>query len=270
MNIIEDRADNGDWYEIGSSSVLGTRSNQQDFGYFYQGREEALAVVCDGMGGLEAGEKASRTAVELMIRDFKGKRPGREEASAFLRQEARKMDRKVAGLTDEGGKPLKAGTTLAAVHLKGGEMTGISVGDSRIYLIRDRNIITLNREHNYRLMLKEKLAAGQITREFYETEEKKPQAEALTSFIGMGGLRIVDVIGSPMVLERGDIVVLCSDGLYKSLSDSQILAMVRDNDLDMGIAARRTTAMALRYGVNWQDNTTVILLKYTGGLCTHG
>ena len=91
MNIIEDRAAKGDWYEIGSSSILGARSNQQDFGYFYQGREEALAVVCDGMGGLEAGEKASRTAVELMIRDFKGKRPGREEASAFLRQEARKM-----------------------------------------------------------------------------------------------------------------------------------------------------------------------------------
>ena len=151
-----------------------------------------------------------------------------------------------------------------AVYCRENKLTWISVGDSRIYLIRGQKILTVNREHNYRLMLKEQLAAGQITREFYEKEEKTPQAEALTSFVGMDGLRIVDVLGTPLELQRGDIVMLCSDGIYKSLNDSQVLAMVRDNDLDMDIAADRTTAMALRYGVRGQDNTTVILLKYQG------
>ena len=247
MNIIEERMEENPWFEIGSSSILGTRSYQQDLGYFYTGRQEVLAVICDGMGGLEGGERASRTAAELMARDFKKERPGPDKIAAFLRREAARMDQAVAALKSEQGKPLKAGTTLVAVYCRENKLTWISVG-----------------EHNYRLMLKEQLAAGQITREFYEKEEKTPQAEALTSFVGMDGLRIVDVLGTPLELQRGDIVMLCSDGIYKSLNDSQVLAMVRDNDLDMDIAADRTTAMALRYGVRGQDNTTVILLKYQG------
>ena len=264
MNIIEERMEENPWFEIGSSSILGTRSYQQDLGYFYTGRQEVLAVICDGMGGLEGGERASRTAAELMARDFKKERPGPDKIAAFLRREAARMDQAVAALKSEQGKPLKAGTTLVAVYCRENKLTWISVGDSRIYLIRGQKILTVNREHNYRLMLKEQLAAGQITREFYEKEEKTPQAEALTSFVGMDGLRIVDVLGTPLELQRGDIVMLCSDGIYKSLNDSQVLAMVRDNDLDMDIAADRTTAMALRYGVRGQDNATVILLKYQG------
>ena len=174
------------------------------------------------------------------------------------------MDQSVAELKDERGRRLKAGTTLIAVYCREEKLTWISVGDSRIYHIRGQNIVTLNREHNYRLMLENQLNAGLITREFYEKEEKTPQAEALTSFIGMNGLRIVDITEKPVILRKGDIVMLCSDGIYKSLNSSQVLAMVRDNDLDMNIAADRTTAMALRYGVRGQDNTTVILLKYMG------
>ncbi len=138
-------------------------------------------------------------------------------------------------------------------------------------MIRGGQIAAQTRDHNYRLLLKEQLAAGQITRNFYETEEKTPQAEALTSFLGMNGLRLLDVnrtrngnLQGARTLLPEDIVLLCSDGVYKSLSDSQILAMVRDNDIDMNIAADRLTAMALRYGVRGQDNTTVILLRYRG------
>lgn len=266
MNIIEDRMAEDNWYEIGSSSILGTRSYQQDFGYFYTGDHEVLAVICDGMGGLEGGERASRTAVELLARDFKRERPKSGEIAAFLRREAQRMDQAVAALKGDGGNRLKAGTTLVAAYCKDEKLTCISVGDSRIYLIRQHKIRTLNREHNYRLMLQEQLRTGQITREFYEKEEKTAQAEALISFIGMDGLRLVDVTEEPLSLEKGDIVMLCSDGIYKSLDDSQVLAMVRDNDLDMNIAADRTTAMALRYGVRGQDNTTVILFRYAGGL----
>ena len=85
----------------------------------------------------------------------------------------------------------------------------------------------------------------------------------------MNGIRILDInadqngrMQQPRMLQPGDIVMLCSDGVYKSLSDSQIHGMVRDNDLDLEIAADRLTAMALRYGARGQDNTTVILLRY--------
>lgn len=263
MNIVEEQREKNLRFEIGASSIIGTRGYQQDYAYFYTDSDEVLAIVCDGMGGLEGGERASRTAVEQMVREFHSVQK-LDNAAMFFKQTAQHMDQAVCALKGEDGKPLHAGTTLVAVYCKGSQMYWVSVGDSRIYLLRDNEIMTINREHNYRLQLKMQLDAGLIDWEFYQKEEKTPKAEALISFIGMDGVKYIDVNMNPIELQRGDIIMLCSDGIYKSLSDSQVCAMIRDNDLDMNIAADRTTAMALRYGVRGQDNTTVILLSYQG------
>ena len=82
--------------------------------------------------------------------------------------------------------------------------------------------------------------------------------------MGMNGLKVKEKKKTPTLLHKGDMIMLCSDGVYKSLNESQVCAMALDNDLDMYIAADRTTAMALRYGQRGQDNTTVILMKYLG------
>lgn len=260
MNIIEERFEENPQFEIGTSSIIGTRDYQQDFGYYYMDGMDVVSVICDGMGGLEGGERASKTAVNLFAQDFHKGKPA--QIPEFLQMEAERMDRAVVALKDGAGKSVKAGTTCVAVYCRQNQMYWLSVGDSRIYLIRGSRIVSLNREHNYHLMLQEQLTAGTITKAFYEKEDKKPQAEALISFIGMGDVRIVDVTREPMKLQGGDIIMLCSDGIYKSLNDSQVYAMVRDNDLDMNIAADRVTAMALRYGGRGQDNTTAILMKY--------
>lgn len=80
----------------------------------------------------------------------------------------------------------------------------------------------------------------------------------------MDNVKYIDVNPNPIELQQGDIIVICSDGIYKSLNESQVCAMVRDNDLDMNIAADRLTGMAQRYGVRGQDNTTAIMLEYRG------
>lgn len=248
-------------YETGISSIIGTRSYQQDFAYLYTDDQDLAALVCDGMGGLEGGEKASRAAAETFARDLREGGPG-ANLPGFLQREAKRMDKAVSGLKNAGGKPLKAGSTMVGVYCRKNLLYWVSVGDSRIYIIRGGQIVRQTRDHNYRLLLKEQLSAGQISQEFYDQEEKTPQAEALISFLGMDGLRVIDGKQQAISLLPGDIVLLCSDGVYKSLTDSQIHAMVRDNDIDMNIAADRLTAMALRYGVKGQDNTTVILLRY--------
>ena len=268
MNLLEELREENPWFETGISSIIGTRSYQQDFAYLHTDRQTMTALVCDGMGGLEGGERASRTAAELFAADLNKEGVG-ANIPGFLQGEARRMDQAVSALKSGTGKPLKAGTTMVCVYCRKNELHWASVGDSRIYLIRGGQIVSLTRDHNYRLMLKEQRASGQITQAFYESEEKTPQAEALTSFLGMNGIRILDInadqngrMQQPRMLQPGDIVMLCSDGVYKSLSDSQIHGMVRDNDLDLEIAADRLTAMALRYGARGQDNTTVILLRY--------
>lgn len=260
-NIIREQREGKLQFEIGASSIIGGRNYQQDFGYIYTSSQEAVAVICDGMGGMEGGERASRRAVEIFSEDLLEQKP-EENIPGFLIREAKRMDSEVAELKDSEGKPLKSGTTLAAVFCRGNQMDWVSVGDSKIYLIQGEKITPLNIEHNYRQMLKEQLEAGQITQRFYEKEEKTQQAEALTSFIGMGHVSLIDWGKTPCRLNPGDIVMLCSDGIYKSIDDYQILGMIRDNDLDMEIAADRMAAMALRYGGKRQDNTTVILMKY--------
>lgn len=263
MNIVEERREANPRFEIGASSIIGTRSYQQDYGYFYTGSDDVLAIVCDGMGGLEGGERASRTAVEQMVQDFHNTR-NLGHVPDFFKRTAQRMDQAVCALRGKDGKPLHAGTTLVAVYCKGNQMYWVSVGDSKIYLIRGNEIVSINREHNYRLQLQMQLEAGLIDQAFYIKEEQTPKAEALISFIGMDNVKYIDVNSKPIELQPGDIIMICSDGIYKSLNESQVCAMVRDNDLDMNIAADRMTAMALRYGVRGQDNTTAILLNYQG------
>ena len=228
--------------------------------------------VCDGENAEDVALKTSPSAMVMQrmqqlqsVLSMDGA-ISRDKIWSFLCETNGKIREYQEAVGSEG-----VNSTFAGLFLHKNRGLAVHLGDSRIYVIRGGQIAAQTRDHNYRLLLKEQLAAGQITRNFYETEEKTPQAEALTSFLGMNGLRLLDVnrtrngnLQGARTLLPEDIVLLCSDGVYKSLSDSQILAMVRDNDIDMNIAADRLTAMALRYGVRGQDNTTVILLRYRG------
>lgn len=263
MNIIKEIQEENPFFEIGSSGIIGTRDYQQDLGYYYTGSDCVFSVICDGMGGMEGGERASKAAIDQLVQDFHNER-GIANVPDFLVKEAGRMNQAVASLKNNAGGSLKCGTTLVAAYCQGNQMYWVSVGDSRIYLIRENRIQPINREHNYRLTLKMNLENGLINRDTYDRESMSRQADALVSYIGMNQLTMVDVSQVPIQLQEGDVVMLSSDGIGKSLTDSQVLAMVRDNDIDMNIAADRMTSMAMRYGVRGQDNTTVILTKYLG------
>ncbi len=242
-------------------SIIGHREYQQDFAGLLTAPERVLAVVCDGMGGLSGGERASREAVRLLVADYEKENPT-EHISDFLCAEAARMDRLVYELTDENGEPLKAGSTVVAVIIKNGELHWMSVGDSRIYVLRGDSMVTVTKDHNYRRELEEALARGDISRERYESEVHTRKAEALTNYLGMGGLRRIERNGQPFLLEDGDEVLLCSDGVYKSLDEHQIKAMLVDNRVSVRVAVKRLVRMALEQAVKSQDNTTAVLLQY--------
>lgn len=243
--------------EIGLSSMIGTRESQQDSIFGCVNGTKALAIVCDGMGGLNGGEQASRLAVECLMKDWFDKEDI-VDIPAFLEQAAIKADEKVFYQKDDRGEPVKAGTTIVAVVVRGHELYWLSVGDSRIYIIRGNEIMAVNRKHNYRMTLNRKLKRGEITKEEYAAEEYR--AEALISYLGMGNISLMDVNPNPFLLEDGDIVVLSSDGLYKSLSEEEILGLVRIKEGDMQKAAETLTNAALEKKKVKQDNTSVVTL----------
>ncbi len=248
--------------EIGTSSVIGKRKYQEDSLFAYGSGGEAIAIVCDGMGGLAGGAEASRTAVRSLS-DAWLARSGEEDFPEFLRREARIADEKVFLLKDGNGGRLEAGTTVVAAVVQDGNLYWLSVGDSKIYIIRDGEMLSVCRQHNYRLTLDQKLAAGELTREQYQAEEGR--AEALISYLGMGNVSLMDINCRPFALEDGDIVLLSSDGLYKSLSEEEIFSIVRENRGDMDQLARKLTEGALGKQKPGQDNTSVAALRYCAG-----
>ena len=241
-------------------SVIGTRKSQQDFAGIVENKNGVFAVICDGMGGMLGGERASKETVNQMICSFTDE--FFYDAEDFLKKEAIKADERVSGLMDEYNNPLNAGTTVVSVILSEGMFHWMSVGDSRIYLLREKKLIKITRDHNYREKLKELFQKGKITREVFEKECCGKLADALTSYLGMGGIKEIDISQEPLRLKPNDQILLCSDGLYKSLSNEQIEAMMIDNQIEPWISIKRLVEMAGIQAKKSQDNTTAILIKY--------
>ena len=244
---------------IAAVSLLGDRSNQQDFFLFPQGenyQQGRLAVVCDGMGGLSGGEQASRVCAQKIFSGFYS-RPVQDNVCERLKALAEEADSEVSSLKDANGNLLRSGTTLVAAVVKDGKAYWVSVGDSRIYLYQQGRIIQLTRDHNLRMNLESRLAAGLITR---EQMAAVPKQEALTSFIGKGRELIIDTGELEFTGEDGSLLLLCSDGLYKSLSDMQIAELVQKNIKNVQRLPEIIANTALKTGNRKHDNTTVLVI----------
>ncbi|MBO4997994.1 MAG: serine/threonine-protein phosphatase [Lachnospira sp.] len=246
---------------LGVSSLIGTRPDQQDSVYGEVLPDSTVAILCDGMGGLQSGALASQSAIQTFAEDYE-KRDTTMKVPFFLRQEAIEMDTVVHELMDEENQSINAGTTVVAVVMQGDELYWLSVGDSRIYIIRGKEIMAVNRDHNYRLRLDTALENGSITEEIYRQEEYK--AEALISFLGIGNVSLMDINLEPFTLKRGDIILLCSDGLYRTMPDDVMRQICLEYLPNAQKAADMLTETAVLSSLENQDNTSVVVIQYHG------
>lgn len=244
---------------LSGMSIMGTREYQQDAYYMEPLHKGCLAVICDGMGGLEHGEDASRVAVEKLAGDFE-QWSGEESVSVFLQREAIRMDQAVVEIAEKSGGNAEMGTTTVSVIVQGDKLFWLAVGDSRIYISRGNEMVCVTRDHNYGLKLLSLMAQGEISEE--EFQEKIGRQDALISFLGMNGLELVDVNRIPFHLQRGDRILLCSDGLYKCLTFEHIKRLVQS----VGDSTEETVKKLIKAVEDapkkGKDNTTVILLEY--------
>lgn len=247
--------------ESAISSVIGARESQQDSCYVDVEEDgNAIGIICDGMGGLAGGEIASQNAVRMFIEDYEQVRHELTNFYSFFLEEMIEIDSMVAELTDEAGNLLSAGTTLVAVSVKNGNFQWISVGDSKIYILRGDSVYSMAMEHNYLTLLNQRLREGSISEEEYASEVGR--GAALISYLGMGNISLMDAYPQPVPLMDGDIILLCSDGLYKALTERQITETVHSypGNLDAAASALQEQA-AIAAGVT-QDNTSIVMLSY--------
>lgn len=246
-------------------SAVGNRNYQQDALYVSPSKVLAsnkktrvLALVCDGMGGMADGGKASRTAIQMMVQEFQQVEKNPDlNIPAFFRQGICTIDHVISSFPKENGKG--SGTTMVACIVEDNRLYWASVGDSRIYIIRNHEIRQVTRDHNYWLRLQEKVAAGEMTQEEAMASRYK---EALISYLGMGNVSLMDINTSPFEMQYGDMVMLCSDGITKTLPDRQIKEIILADAVKPEQKAEALVEAATHANSHSQDNTSVVLLHY--------
>lgn len=243
-----------------ASTHIGRRTYQQDCYRIPNDVPSStfLCVLCDGMGGMENGELASQTAADTLVRAFEdaGNKP--KEPLHFLEENIYAADHLVSRLTDAHGNPLHSGSTLLAAIADGDKLYWASVGDSRIYLLRGGQLQQLTRDQNYGEILLQQLQTGQIT---IDEANANPQKDALTHFIGIGSLNNINMPAAPLQLEADDIILMCSDGLYRTLEESEICTILAENQTNLPFAAWALVQAAIDKNMPHQDNTTAVLLR---------
>ena len=243
--------------EVSVQSDIGClrQNNEDSFGYWepeddqqFQ-RKGRLAVVADGMGGYEGGQEASRLAVETLVavyRDFSGDDP--QAALVEALQTAHEQIRQYSFAHPE----LRGmGTTCTAAAVVQDALYYVHVGDTRLYLIRDGQITRVTRDHSYVGRLVE---SGMISQEEAETH---PQRNILTAALGTNPDLIMDSPGRPEPLRPEDVLLICSDGLWGLVRDSEILDAVENKSAEQ--AGRELIELARERG--GPDNITVEILR---------
>jgi len=246
----------------GCISHIGRRQNQQD-AYGFSDFDDTsfiahggmLAVVCDGMGGLEKGEEASRLAVKTILDCYMAK-PAEESVTAALDKAITMANREVILLAVQTGNECNVGTTLAAAVVYKDELFWRTAGDTRIYLHRGDKLTQLSMDHTYA----QELAQNQKANEMLpEDVANHPDGNALVSYLGVGEIIDVDQNKLPVKLQSGDVLLICSDGVYNALNDAEIIEYLQHSDAMK--AALELQHKTLDKQLINQDNLTAIVLR---------
>ena len=226
------------------------RSMNQDFVYASQqpvGHLPNLFIVADGMGGHNAGDLASRLAVETMIDHIESAEETRPVRLLYEACAAANRAVYAKSLTDRSYAGM--GTTLVACCADEDCLYVANVGDSRLYIIDDV-IDQITRDHS---LVEEMILAGQISREEARTH---PDKNVITRAVGMKDAVKIDLFDAG--IRPGDICLLCSDGLTNMVPDREILRIVQEAG-SLEEAGRNLTETANRNGGS--DNISVILVQ---------
>ncbi|MGD9077359.1 MAG: Stp1/IreP family PP2C-type Ser/Thr phosphatase [Desulfobacteraceae bacterium] len=261
------RAVIGDTLLIASSGITNVglkRGSNEDC--FSTEDSLGLYVVADGMGGHQAGEVASRIAVELINKSFR--RWVEQEAfedelfgfsdnsvtihGNYLLSSIRLANRVVYEMALENERYQGMGTTVATLHVTPSLIIAANVGDSRIYMVRDGHIERLSKDHT---IVAEQVEMGVMTE---EEASSAPLKHVLTR--NLGSAENVEAEIFEIEPSNHDRLILCSDGLTDLVSDREILEMTQGVD-DPENLCNQFVEKVLKRGAH--DNTTVVSVFLT-------
>jgi len=241
---------------VARSEIGHARENNEDKFDFYEPDEEPLLaargsvyLVCDGMGGHNAGQIASELAAKQFLHAYYHLGGAAQEAARHAILQAHHY---IAEMASKIPSRYGMGTTLTALILKQDEGILAHVGDSRCYRLREGVFEQLSRDHTLVARLVEQ---GIITP---EQARYHPQRNVIRQAVGVADpSEPLEPDIETFALQAGDLYLLCSDGLTDMVDDAEIEAILRDEPPTR--AAWRLVDRALANG--GRDNITVVLVQ---------
>jgi protein phosphatase len=227
--------------------------NQDAYHIEHLDRNTLLCVVCDGMGGAKSGNVASTLAVDVFTQEIKRcwtPSMDRDKIDQMLRGTVKLAHFTVFDQAMQFEEFSGMGTTLVAVLVRGREATVINVGDSRAYLYRNEEIRRITKDHTY---VNELIDKGVITEDEAEFHKQK---NVITKALGAEPTVSPDFYKIP--LHSGDVLLLCTDGLYGEVGEEKMLEALQKGK-SMNDTCADLVDLALRSG--GRDNITVVCVR---------
>ena len=244
---------------IGKCTLLGNyRENNEDSVEVKLFPDLSVCVVADGMGGQAAGEIASKKAIEIIPRELrKSLLPGvnTDNAKAGIRKAIVQANEEIMAMGAIDREMKNMGTTVVvAVWRKGGEMFVSGVGDSRVYLIRNKKIVQLTVDHS--------LAQALVEAKTISAAEARDHKFRNVLWKYLGSKEVGEGPDVPVIpVQAGDRFLLCTDGLHGVVPDDKLLQYI-SSQTDMQACADGLGQLALDSGS--RDNVSCTMIEVVG------
>lgn len=233
---------------------IGARERQEDaFGLSPADAVDdygLCVIVCDGMGGMRNGAEAAELATRsAMLSYLSGVLPPEQALCLAAETANRDVYNLACSMELEGAM----GTTMIIALVRPEGLYFLSIGDSRLFLLKGGELRQLNTDHVFFADLLKRVNDGLMT---MAEANSHPEREYLTSYVGLKEIARAD-LGGPIKLEAGDRVLVCTDGLYKALANEKILDILTRHPTkthEKLLDAVRSAHFAK------QDNITIVLM----------
>jgi len=214
-----------------------------------------LVVVADGMGGHNAGEIASRLAVEAVVERYADET---QDPGTALARSIERANRIIVDAAAKDARYTGMGTTCTALLLRGGLAFCAHVGDSRLYFVRGNDILLMTEDHS---AVMDMVKRGTITA---DEARHHPDKHVIVRALGVRGDVEVATWEKPLAVRPGDTFLICSDGLYNVVEDNELFDAMRGSSPQR--ACERLVELARQRG--GPDNITVGIITVTDSAAT--
>lgn len=241
--------------ESAKLSVTGHREDNQDRVAIVRGDRSILLVVADGMGGHQHGALAAETAIASLQRSFEEQPQPLFDPQGFLHLALGRAHVEVANLGQ--GLPFEARprATCAVCLVQGGSAYWTHVGDSRAYHLRSGAVLTRTRDHSHveRLLRDRLITPGEA--------RHHPMRNFVESCLGGDRALTEMTVGGRRSLSSGDLLLVCSDGVWASFEDDELAAACFDSE-DLAAMLDLIVSRAVDLVAPHSDNATAAVLRW--------